>query len=55
MQILLSVVSMIITILGVVWLAAKLYRVEMLMYGKPPTLPELVKWLRYSWERDLTL
>lgn len=47
-QIGLSIVLLIATILGVVWVAAKIYRVGVLMYGKRPTLPELAKWLKYS-------
>jgi ABC-2 type transport system permease protein len=47
-QIALSILLMIATILGAVWLAAKLYRVGVLMYGKRPTLPEMAKWLRTS-------
>ncbi len=47
-QIALSIVLMVATIVGVVWLAAKIYRVGVLMYGKRPTIPELVRWLRYS-------
>jgi ABC-2 type transport system permease protein len=47
-QIALSVILLISTILGAVWLAAKIYRVGVLMYGKRPTLPELAKWLRYT-------
>jgi ABC-2 type transport system permease protein len=39
---------MIGAILGAVWLAAKVYRVGVLMYGKRATMPELAKWLRYS-------
>jgi ABC-2 type transport system permease protein len=35
------------TFLGIVWLAAKIYRVGILMYGKKPTYKELFKWLRY--------
>jgi ABC-2 type transport system permease protein len=35
-------------ILGAVWLAAKIYRVGILMYGKRPTLPEIARWLKYS-------
>jgi len=31
-----------------VWLAARIYRVGMLMYGKRPSIPELVKWIRYA-------
>ncbi len=29
-------------------LCSRIYRVGILMYGKRPTLPEIVKWLRYS-------
>ena len=47
-QIALSIALMVATIIGVVWLAAKIYRVGVLMYGKRPTIPELVRWLRYS-------
>lgn len=47
-QIALSIVLMLSTILGAVWIASKIYRVGVLMYGKRPTIPELVKWLRYS-------
>lgn len=47
-QIVVSLVLLVGTILGMVWLAAKIYRVGVLMYGKPPTLPELVRWLKYS-------
>lgn len=32
----------------VVWLAARIYRVGMLMYGKRPSLRELARWVRYS-------
>ena len=31
----------------VVWFAAKIYRVGILMYGKKPTWSELYKWLKY--------
>jgi ABC-2 type transport system permease protein len=47
-QIALSISLMVATILGSVWLAAKIYRIGVLMYGKRPTLPELARWLRYS-------
>ena len=29
-----------------VWVAARIYRVGLLMYGKRPTLPELARWVR---------
>jgi len=47
-QIVLAIVLTITSILGAVWIAAKIYRVGVLMYGKPPTLPEVIKWLKYS-------
>ena len=47
-QIAASIGLLIMTIIAVVWFAAKIYRVGVLMYGKRPTLPELFKWLKYS-------
>jgi ABC-2 type transport system permease protein len=44
----LSILLLLAAIYGAVWLAAKIYRVGVLMYGKPPTLPELFRWLKYS-------
>lgn len=35
--------------IGMVWFAAKIYRVGIFMYGKKPTLKELVKWMRYKY------
>ena len=43
-----SIVLMIVTIYAVLWIASRIYRVGILMYGKRPTLPEIVRWLRYS-------
>lgn len=31
-----------------VWIAGKIYRVGILMYGKKPSFKEMVKWLRYK-------
>jgi ABC-2 type transport system permease protein len=47
-QIALSIALLIGTIFGTVWVAAKIYRVGVLMYGKRPSLPELLKWLKYT-------
>ncbi|SNZ00213.1 ABC transporter permease [Flagellimonas pacifica] len=46
-QLLLSIALLIGTFWGIVSLAAKIYRVGILMYGKRPTYKELFKWLRY--------
>ncbi|MBI3758666.1 MAG: ABC transporter permease, partial [Deltaproteobacteria bacterium] len=47
-QIVLSIVLNLATILALIWLAAKIYRVGVLMYGKRPSLPEVARWLKYS-------
>jgi ABC-2 type transport system permease protein len=46
-QILGSIVLLIAAILAMIWLSGKIYRVGILMYGKPPRLAEIFKWLRY--------
>ena len=33
---------------AVVWLAGRIYRVGMLMYGKRPSIGELIRWIRYA-------
>jgi ABC-2 type transport system permease protein len=43
-----SILLLILTIWAVLWFSARLYRVGILMYGKRATLPELLRWLRYS-------
>ena len=47
-QIAVSVFLLVLTIWGVLWFSSRLYRVGILMYGKRATLPELLRWLRYS-------
>jgi ABC-2 type transport system permease protein len=44
----LSIVLMIATIYAVLWVASRIYRVGILMYGKKPNLPEILRWLKYS-------
>lgn len=46
-QILLSIFILFATFIAIVWFAAKIYRVGILMYGKKPTWKELIKWLKY--------
>jgi ABC-2 type transport system permease protein len=47
-QLILSVVLMVAAIYVVVWVASRIYRIGILMYGKRPTLPEMIRWMRYS-------
>jgi len=46
-EILLSIVILVLTIIFLIWLAGKIFRVGILMYGKRPTLPELLNWIKY--------
>ena len=46
-ELLLSMFILIITFLAITWLAAKIYRTGILMYGKKVSYKELWKWLRY--------
>jgi ABC-2 type transport system permease protein len=46
-QIAISITILYATFFGVVWFAAKIYRIGILMYGKKPTWKELFKWLKY--------
>ena len=43
----LSFAILIFTFVITVWIAAKIYRVGILMYGKKPSYKELIKWLKY--------
>ena len=43
-----SMALLIITFVFMVWLAAKIYRVGILMYGKKPTYKDLYKWIKYK-------
>ncbi len=45
-QILLSLGLLYSGVLGVAWIAGRIYRVGILMQGKRPTLPELWRWIR---------
>jgi ABC-2 type transport system permease protein len=45
-QILLSLGIDTITVLGLLWLASRIYRIGMLMYGKRATIPEVMRWVR---------
>jgi len=47
-QIALSLALSLGTTVGVVYVSAKIYRVGVLMYGKRPSVVELLRWLRYT-------
>jgi len=45
-QIVLSILVLLVSIWGTTWVAGRIYRVGILMQGKRPTLPELLRWVR---------
>jgi ABC-2 type transport system permease protein len=45
-QIALSILICILTVVGLLWVAARIYRTGMLMYGKRATIPEIIRWVR---------
>jgi ABC-2 type transport system permease protein len=47
-QIMLSMTILLATILGTIWIAGKIYRTGILMYGKKVNFKEIVKWLFYK-------
>lgn len=48
-EVALSLAILYASFVGMVWFAAKIYRVGIFMYGKKPSLRELVKWMRYKY------
>ncbi len=48
-EIVVSLVLLYASFIGMVWFAAKIYRVGIFMYGKKPSLKELFKWVRYKY------
>ena len=47
-ELLLSMALLVLGFLGATWMAAKIYRTGILMYGKKITYKELWKWLSYK-------
>jgi len=44
----LSLVGLALSCVLAVWIAARIYRVGLLMYGKRPTMREMARWISYS-------
>ncbi len=44
----LSMALLVLTFIGMTWLAAKIYRTGILMYGKKTSYKEIAKWIRHS-------
>lgn len=47
-QIALSILLLAGSTVGMAWVAGRIYRVGILMYGKKPTIPEILRWIRYK-------
>lgn len=47
-EIITSLVILYLSFVGMVWLSAKIYRVGIFMYGKKPSIKELIKWVKYK-------
>jgi ABC-2 type transport system permease protein len=47
-EIVLSLVLTSASIIGIVWITSRIYRIGVLMYGKRPSIPEILRWLKYS-------
>jgi len=47
-QIIASILLLAASVPVVIWAAAKIFRTGLLMYGKPPSLREIVRWVRYG-------
>ena len=42
-----SLLILYLTVIFIIWIAAKIYRIGILMYGKKPSYKDLIKWLKY--------
>ena len=47
-EIVLSLVVLWASVIVMIWMSGKIFRVGVLMYGKPPSPKELIRWLRYA-------
>ncbi len=47
-QVVLSLLFGLLLVVAMVWVAARIYRTGMLMYGKRATVPEILRWIRQT-------
>lgn len=47
-EIALSLIVLYLSFFAMVWVAAKIYRVGIFMYGKKPSVKEMIRWIRYN-------
>jgi len=47
-QSIISLAALYVSFLGMIWITAKIYRVGIFMYGKKPSVAELIRWARYK-------
>jgi ABC-2 type transport system permease protein len=47
-EIAMSIAITFVSALVVVWISARIYRIGILMYGKRPSMKEIVRWARQS-------
>ena len=48
LEILSSIIILMVTNILLIWLTSKIYRVGILMYGKRPSLAQVLKWIKYK-------
>jgi len=48
LQIFISIITSILFTMFLAWLGAKIFRVGILMYGKKPSIKEIIRWIRYK-------
>ena len=46
-EIVISMFVLVARFIGIVYVAAKIYKIGILMYGKKPSYKDLYKWLKY--------
>ena len=46
LEIIASILLLAVSVMAAMWAAAKIFRTGILMYGKPPSLKELLRWVR---------